>query len=234
MAKWRLVQKTKEMDEIISASLGAHDSISKADTDMIPSHPHPIQNEQSSPEADRGSFVYDESPMRTPHAESDRGYTNASSHLQASYPDQSLHEQYMYNESAVHNTWRHHDPNHDFQGQYYGNGTYNYDHQHHLGSYNRMPATNDGYITARGSTIFSTGISVNIPFGHFGRIEGFSTLAEKLLVPIPLIIDENNSNIIDICLLNHSNKIHQIKKGDCIGQLIIARYVVPRVLKSIK
>ena len=148
MAKWRLVQKTKEMDEIISASLGAHDSISKADTDMIPSHPHPIQNEQSSPEADRGSFVYDESPMRTPHAESDRGYTNASSRLQASYPDQSLHEQYMYNESAVHNTWRHHDPNHDFQGQYYGNGTYNYDHQHHLGSYNRMPATNDGYMYA--------------------------------------------------------------------------------------
>tara|TARA_B100000795_G_C22735618_1_gene413229 strand:- start:659 stop:1144 length:486 start_codon:yes stop_codon:yes gene_type:complete len=91
-------------------------------------------------------------------------------------------------------------------------------------------ATNDGCITARGSTTFSTGISVNIPFGHFGRIEGFSTLYEKLLVPIPLIIDENNPDIIDICLLNHSNKIHQIKKGDCIGQLIIARYVVPRVL----
>jgi len=151
MAKWRLVQKTKEMDEIISASLRAHDSVSKADADndMIPSHPHPIQHEQSSPEADRRSFVYDESPMRTPHAESDRGYYNASTHLQASYPDQSLHEQYMHTERTVQNTWSLHDPpSQDFHGQYYGNGTYNYEHQHYLGSYNRMPATSDGYMYA--------------------------------------------------------------------------------------
>lgn len=95
-------------------------------------------------------------------------------------------------------------------------------------------AANGGVVLAKSSASFSVGISVDIPFGHFGKIEPISKLVfEKQVAPVSTIINENNPNIITICLLNHSYVPHEVIKGDCIGQIVIQRYTVPRTLLSV-
>jgi len=96
-------------------------------------------------------------------------------------------------------------------------------------------AMKEGVILPKNSSVFSAGISVNIPFGHFGKILPISGLVfKKGIVPILTIINENNTDDIKICLMNHSDSPHNVVNGDCIGQLVIQRYTVPRTLVSVE
>jgi dUTP pyrophosphatase len=89
-------------------------------------------------------------------------------------------------------------------------------------------ATKDGTVPCRGSLIMSSGISVKIPFGHYGKIEAVPYLGMRYdITPFGNIIDEKNGEIIYIKLLNNSNANYTVKKGDNIAQLIIQRYTTP-------
>jgi dUTP pyrophosphatase len=96
-------------------------------------------------------------------------------------------------------------------------------------------AMKDGVVPSKNSAIFSAGISVDIPFGHFGKILPISGLVfKKGIVPILTIINENSTEGIKICLMNHTDSPHNVVNGDCIAQLVIQRYTVPRTLVSVE
>lgn len=91
-------------------------------------------------------------------------------------------------------------------------------------------ATKDGTVPCRGSLIMSSGISVKIPFGHYGKIEAVPFLGMRYdITPFGNIIDEKYGDIIYIKLLNNSNTNYRVKKGDNIAQLIIQRYTTPLI-----
>lgn len=91
-------------------------------------------------------------------------------------------------------------------------------------------ATKDGIVPCRGSLTMSTGISIKIPFGHYGKIEAVPLLGMRYdITPFGNIIDEKNNDIIYIKLLNNSNINYQVKKGDNIAQIIIQRYATPLI-----
>ena len=83
-------------------------------------------------------------------------------------------------------------------------------------------------VPARGSATISSGISVQIPFGHYGKIEAVPFLGLRYdITPFGQIVDENCNNIIYVKLLNNSNVTYGVKKGDNIAQLIVQRYSTP-------
>lgn len=97
-----------------------------------------------------------------------------------------------------------------------------------------LVATVDRIVSSRSSTIVSSGLSVQIPFGHFGRIEGLTHLAmQHGLVPFSLILDSECHSIINVKLFNHSNQSYRVKRGERIAQLVIQRYSTPQVRHNV-
>lgn len=80
------------------------------------------------------------------------------------------------------------------------------------------------------SGIVSTGLIVEIPVGHYGKIEGHSSIAYRDdIVAFGGIIDEDCRDIVKVKLFNHGTKGYQVHKGDRIAKLIIHRYCVPNI-----
>ena len=95
-------------------------------------------------------------------------------------------------------------------------------------------STVDCVVPSRSSTIISSGLSVQIPFGHFGRVEGLTPLAmQHGLVPFSSILDSECPTIINVKLFNHSNQPYRIQRGERIAQLVVQRYSAPRVLQQL-
>jgi len=91
-------------------------------------------------------------------------------------------------------------------------------------------AAADCMVSAQKGTIVSTGIAVRIPMGHYGKIEGNSSLAfQHNIVSFGGIIDELDTNTIQIKMFNFGTGTYRVKRGDCIAQLIIQRYCVPNI-----
>jgi len=89
-------------------------------------------------------------------------------------------------------------------------------------------AVDSATIPEGGSVIVSTGISVQLPKGHYGKIEGRSSLGIKhSVVPFGGIIDEDYRGIIFVKLFNHGRDKYQINAKDRIAQLIVQRYSAP-------
>ena len=97
-----------------------------------------------------------------------------------------------------------------------------------------LVATVDCIVASRSSTIISSGLSVKIPFGHFGRVEGLTHLAmQHGVVPFSTILDSECRSTINVKLFNHSNQPYRIKRGERIAILIIQRYSTPRILQPL-
>ena len=78
------------------------------------------------------------------------------------------------------------------------------------------------------SAIISTGVSVAIPMGHYGRVAGRSSLAFKHdVTAFEGTIDEDYRGEIKVKLFNHSDKQFCIKAHERVAQLIIQKYIVP-------
>lgn len=85
-------------------------------------------------------------------------------------------------------------------------------------------------IQPRSSAIISTGVSVVIPTGYYGRIAGRSSLAFKHdVTAFEGTIDEDYRGEIKVKLFNHSDKAFCIGSHERVAQLIIQKYVVPFV-----
>jgi dUTP pyrophosphatase len=94
----------------------------------------------------------------------------------------------------------------------------------------------DNKIPPRSSVIISTGVSVAIPNGFYGRVAGRSSLAfNHDVTAFEGTIDEDYRGELKVKLFNHSDKEFCIKPGERVAQLIIQKYVIPfvSVVKSL-
>lgn len=80
-------------------------------------------------------------------------------------------------------------------------------------------------VPARGSVVIDTRCKVEMPSGHYGKIEGRSGLAVRHdIVAFGGVIDEDYRGTISVKLFNHSEIPYDIEMGDRIAQLVIQRY----------
>ena len=86
----------------------------------------------------------------------------------------------------------------------------------------------DAIVPAGGSVIVDTGLAIALPEGHYGKIEGRSSLGIKHnVVPFGGIIDEDYRGNIMVKLFNHGATDYKVDVNDRIAQLIIQKYVSP-------
>ena len=83
-------------------------------------------------------------------------------------------------------------------------------------------------VPAKGSATIHTDVCVQLPKGHYGKIEGLSSLGMKHSVaPFGGIIDEDYHGEIVVKLFNHGVKNFAVSENDCIAQLVIQKYARP-------
>ena len=91
----------------------------------------------------------------------------------------------------------------------------------------------NGYVILPGRrAIVSTGISVQLPQGVYGRVAPRSGLAVKNGIDVGAgVIDPDYTGELKVVLFNHDQNPFVIKPGYRIAQLILERCEVPPVLE---
>ncbi|AGE55058.1 dUTPase [Paramecium bursaria Chlorella virus NYs1] len=88
----------------------------------------------------------------------------------------------------------------------------------------------DVVIPASGRVAVSTGLSIRVPNGTYGRIAPRSGLAYKYGIDVLAgVIDSDFVGEIKVILYNTSERDYIIKKGDRIAQLILEQNMTPDV-----
>ena len=91
-------------------------------------------------------------------------------------------------------------------------------------------ASEDLLITDR--ACISTGLSMIIPDGHYGRIAPRSGLTVKFGLQVGAgVIDPDYRGEVKVVLFNHGKEAFQVKKGDKIAQLILEKVSVVNVVE---
>lgn len=86
-------------------------------------------------------------------------------------------------------------------------------------------STEDVWIFANERKVVSTGVSLEIPEGYYGRVAPRSGLAVKKGIDVLAgVIDSSYRGEIKVVLLNTDKEDFEIKKGDKIAQLIIEKH----------
>ena len=76
----------------------------------------------------------------------------------------------------------------------------------------------------------STGITIVLPSGVYGRVAPRSGLAVKHGIQVGAgVIDPDYTGEIKVVLFNHGDKDFEVKKGDRIAQLILEKYETPPI-----
>jgi dUTP pyrophosphatase len=103
-------------------------------------------------------------------------------------------------------------------------------------------ADEDIFLKLGETTVVSTGISLNIPGGYFGKIEDRSSLASLGIRSGGGVVDSGYTGEIKVVLHNLNNgsdsnyrgRGYSIKKGERIAQLIVQPSAVVRLVQSEK
>lgn len=83
-------------------------------------------------------------------------------------------------------------------------------------------------IPVNGSVIVSSGLSIELPSGHFAKIEGVSNLGyNRSIMPFCSVIDEDFHGVIKVKLFNFGNDDYNIVENNIIAQLVIQKYITP-------
>tara|TARA_B100000767_G_scaffold79750_1_gene76429 strand:+ start:8227 stop:8652 length:426 start_codon:yes stop_codon:yes gene_type:complete len=81
-----------------------------------------------------------------------------------------------------------------------------------------------------GRALVSTGITVVLPPGVYGRVAPRSGLAAKHCINVGAgVIDPDYTGEVKVILFNHGLKDFEIKKGDRIAQLVLERCETPPI-----
>tara|TARA_X000001036_G_scaffold157310_1_gene149377 strand:- start:3574 stop:3999 length:426 start_codon:yes stop_codon:yes gene_type:complete len=81
-----------------------------------------------------------------------------------------------------------------------------------------------------GRALVSTGITIVLPPGVYGRVAPRSGLAAKHCINVGAgVIDPDYTGEIKVILFNHGLKDFEIKKGDRIAQLVLERCETPPI-----
>ena len=80
-------------------------------------------------------------------------------------------------------------------------------------------------VPARGKALISTGLSMSIPAGNYGRIAPRSGLAAKHMIDVGAgVIDADYRGEVKVLLFNLSDVDFTVKAEDRIAQIIIEKY----------
>lgn len=91
-------------------------------------------------------------------------------------------------------------------------------------------SSQDTWIPALGKCLVSTGISVALPDGCYGRVAPRSGLSSKHFVDVGAgVIDQDYRGEVKVLLFNFNRVDYNVKKGDRIAQLICERIFIPEV-----
>jgi len=87
-------------------------------------------------------------------------------------------------------------------------------------------------IPSQAGAMIPTGIAVEIPFGHYGRVAPRSGLSTKGIDVLGGVIDRDFRGEVKVLLFNHGPAYYDIMLGDRIAQLILevcSRAIVEKV-----
>lgn len=90
----------------------------------------------------------------------------------------------------------------------------------------------DCIVKAKNKYLVSSGISMAVPLGHYGRMAPRSGLAVKKFIDVGAgVIDSDYRGEVKILLFNFSEEDFEVKKGDRVAQLVIEQISTPEVLE---
>ena len=97
-------------------------------------------------------------------------------------------------------------------------------------------AMRNGLVRARHSTVFRTGVHIQLPQGTAGLFVSKSGLMMHHDITATGLVDEGYDGEIMVKLFNHGNDDYMVKAGDKIGQLVImpVLYEPVQVVNSIE
>ena len=88
----------------------------------------------------------------------------------------------------------------------------------------------DGVILSSERGLVSTGITVVLPPGVYGRVAPRSGLAVKHGIQVGAgVIDPDYTGEIKVVLFNHGDKDFEVKKGDRVAQLVLEQCKTPPI-----
>lgn len=86
-------------------------------------------------------------------------------------------------------------------------------------------------INAGHRVMISTGVSIEIPEGFYGKIEARSSLAFKYgVIVLAGVVDSDYRGEIKVILFNSGTEILDIKHGDRIAQIIFHKHEIPKLV----
>ena len=92
----------------------------------------------------------------------------------------------------------------------------------------------DYIIPPHSQLLIPTQIKLQIPLGHYGRLASKSGLAILHQLHVGAgVIDPDYTGEIMVLLINTASRVHSIKKGDPIAQLILEKVSVP-ILREVQ
>ena len=92
----------------------------------------------------------------------------------------------------------------------------------------------DYIIPPHSQLLIPTQIKLQIPLGHYGRLASKSGLAILHQLHVGAgVIDPDYMGEIMVLLINTASRVHSIKKGDPIAQLILEKVSVP-ILREVQ
>ena len=95
-----------------------------------------------------------------------------------------------------------------------------------------LRSSHDAIIKSGESIIVATGLAIALENGFEAQIRPRSGLAAKHQITVlntPGTIDSDYRGEIKVILINHSKVDFEIKEGDRIAQMIIAKYELPKI-----
>lgn len=94
-----------------------------------------------------------------------------------------------------------------------------------------LSSSEDKIIPGHGWILVSTGISVELPPGTYGRVAPRSGLSTKGICVGAGVIDADYKGTVGVLLYNHGKDDFEVKIGHRIAQLILEQIVTPDVVQ---
>ena len=87
-------------------------------------------------------------------------------------------------------------------------------------------------IPANGRHLISTGLSIAVPKGTYGRVAPRSGLAVKHGICVGAgVVDEDFRGEVKVLLFNHGDEDYWVNVGDRVAQLVLERIATPEVVE---
>ena len=82
-------------------------------------------------------------------------------------------------------------------------------------------------IGAHKQAMIGTGVGVRIPHETYARVAPRSGMSLKGIDVLAGVVDPDWTSEIKVIIINHSDAVYQVRKGDRIAQLILERVALP-------